>query len=135
MTENARRAYPKTYARIDFEAPFDGWWCEVRTNVEWAVYEELQSEDYRRVLAALTQICGDSNFVDARGDPVDARTVDGLKRIGPDLTKLVITGYAAAMRRPLATRSEERSSVPSSPTTVASSLDGMPSSASASATT
>jgi len=87
----------------------------VRTNVPIRVYQEMDSQKFDSILAALAEMTVSSNVTDDNDVSVDLTTVDGWREMPPDLLLQVVTRIKETAIVPKA--NENGSATHSSPVT------------------
>ena len=93
MTNNKM---PVVTAKVDFSAPYDGFWAKVRTNVRYGTKLDLSSGDRERYEAAVKALVVDWNFTDEDGAPV---TVGELSVIPDDLLAELVAKWVEALTK------------------------------------
>lgn len=95
------RRMPVRTARIDLSGDFEGWYTNVRTNLTFETYEQLQSEDLTQVKKALGGILREPwNFVDEEGNPLGSPCADTVGKMTLDLIAEVMKHLNEQMTLP-----------------------------------
>lgn len=121
MTDTERRQAARWSEPVDLEGDYAGWWVRFDLNTPMGTLDDLdEAKKPADLFALLATICGESNFVDRKGEALDLADPAAWKKVGRELLAETMRGYRARITRPLAERTSTSSS-PSSPATEPSS--------------
>lgn len=94
----ARKNMPVNTAKLEFGAPYEGWWASVRTNPKRKTLRLLGSGDDEKIDEALSAIVIEHNFVSESGQPLPKRLdVDVLGELAADLYIMLVQGIGKAI--------------------------------------
>ncbi|MHB8409844.1 MAG: hypothetical protein ACYDHY_17455 [Acidiferrobacterales bacterium] len=94
-----QRVQPREIARLELAEPFAGWWVDIDADTELGALEDLASQDFRRIVAGLSTMIVDWNFVGKDGKPLPCDAT-GLRRVGRALLAALLAAFAAFVTLP-----------------------------------
>jgi len=94
-----QRAQPREIARLQLAEPFVGWWADIDADTELGALEDLASQDVQRIVAGLSTMIVEWNFVGKDGAPLPCDAA-GLRRVGRSLLAALLKAFGAFVTVP-----------------------------------
>lgn len=93
------RAQPREIARLELAEPFAGWWADIDADLELGALADLASQDVARIVAALSTMIVEWNFVGKDGQPLPCDAT-GLRKVGKALLAALLAAFGAFVSVP-----------------------------------
>jgi hypothetical protein len=114
---DGRRQAAKWSEPVELEGDYAGWWVRFDLNTPMGALDDLEAaQKTADLFAMLASLCGESNYVDRTGAPIDLSVTAQWRKVGRELLAETLRAFKSRITRPLAMRSSTSSS-PTSPDT------------------